>query len=121
MELDAHAIYFYDVTHHFESLKLEREFKAVKSRHDQIETSQLIVSHEFRTPLSTSLMFLEGILTNKETAVAKEVRQVIILVISQINLLLSLVNDMLDMKLIDEGKFTSKKQAFNVHELFQFI
>ena len=79
----------------------------------------MIVSHEFRTPLSTSLMFLEGMLLN--SGLSAELRQVCIIVISQINLLLSLVNDMLDIKMIEEGKFAAKSHTFNVKDLFNFI
>ena len=45
----------------------------------------------------------------------------LIFIVSQINLLLSLVNDMLDLKLIDEGKFVPKKELFKPRELLQFI
>ena len=61
-ETDAIAIYFYDVTHHVESIKLTSEVKEHKSRYEHISNSQIILSHEFRTPLSSSLMMLEGLL-----------------------------------------------------------
>jgi len=60
------------------------------------------MSHEFRTPLSTSLMFLEGMIVNMEDP---EQIRVITLVTTQLNLLLCLVNDVLDIKLIEAGKF----------------
>ena len=110
------AIYFYDISHHIESIKLETE---MKTRKDEISTSQMIVSHEFRTPLSASLMFLESLLSR--ACLDASARQVCILIISQINLLLSLVNDMLDMRLIEEGKFSVKMCSFDVFDLFQFI
>lgn len=59
-EVDAIAIYFYDVTHHVESQKLLQE---VQERNACLVTDkQIEVSHEFRTPLSTSLMVLEGLM-----------------------------------------------------------
>ena len=60
--------------------------------------SQMTLSHEFRSPLSSTLMLLETIL---QTIVAESARQLILLVIAQINLLLCLVNDMLDLKMIE--------------------
>ena len=60
------------------------------------------MSHEFRTPLSTSLMFLEGMIVNMKDP---EQIRVITLVTTQLNLLLCLVNDVLDIKLIEAGKF----------------
>ena len=74
-----------------------------KSRYEHIANSQTILQHEFRTPLSTSLMFLEGILNS--STLTEEARKLLIIVVSEINLLLSLVNDMLDLKLIELGRF----------------
>ena len=39
LEVDAIAIYFYDVTHHVESRKLESEVKEHKKCYDQIANS----------------------------------------------------------------------------------
>ena len=43
------------------------------------------------------------------------------IVISQINLLLCLVNDILDLKMIEQGKFLTRKQEFNPLDIFKFI
>ena len=43
------------------------------------------------------------------------------IVISQINLLICLVNDILDMKMIEQGKFVKRDQRFNPLETFKFI
>ena len=48
-------------------------------------------------------MFLEGILNTAN--LTAEAKKLLIMAVSQINLLLSLVNDMLDLKLIELGKF----------------
>ena len=48
-------------------------------------------------------------------------RQILWLVISQINLVLSLVNDTLDLSLIEKGKFFPKIQSFSPTETFKFI
>lgn len=48
-------------------------------------------------------------------------RQALIIVISQINLLLSLVNDSLDFKLIEESRFVAKKETFKIRDLLDFI
>ena len=63
---------------------------------------QMTLSHEFRTPLSSSLMVLEHVL---QFALSEACRKLILLLISQINLLLCLVNDMLDLKVIEQGRF----------------
>ena len=48
-------------------------------------------------------------------------RQILWLVISQINIVLSLVNDTLDLSLIEKGKFFPKIQSFSPTETFRFI
>ena len=64
-------------------------------------------------------MLLENLLNNFElTEAAKEI---IWLIISQVNMLLCLVNDSLDMQLIEEDKFVPKTQVFSPAETFKFI
>lgn len=65
--------------------------------------SQVNLSHEFRAPLTSTLMLLEGML---QTVFDEALRRVIFIVISQMNLLLCLVNDLLDLKMIEQGVFT---------------
>ena len=48
-------------------------------------------------------------------------KQALVIVISQVNLLLSLVNDSLDFKLIEEGKFVAKNEKFKIRDLLDFI
>ena len=67
----------------------------------------MTLSHEFRTPLSSILMILETILL-KELDVY--LREKLLIVIAQINLLICLVQDMLDFKLIDSGKFMIRRE-----------
>ena len=55
-------------------------------------------------------MVLENILT---FTLKEEARRFILLVISQVNLLLCLVNDMLDLKMIEMGRFVSRKETFS--------
>ena len=77
--------------------------------------SQITLSHEFRMPLGSTLMLLETLL---QTVVVESTRQMIRLVISQINLLLCLVNDILDLKMIQQNRFVLKEQEFCPLETF---
>jgi len=43
------------------------------------------------------------------------------LIISQVNMLLCLVNDSLDMQLIEQDKFVPKIEVFSPSEAFKFI
>ena len=62
----------------------------------------MTISHEFRTPLTTTLMFLESLIVEH---LSQSGQKLIKLITMQINLLLCLVNDILDIKLIEEDKF----------------
>ena len=51
----------------------------------------------------------------------REVRQVIVMVVSQINLMLSSINDMFDLSLIERGRFYPKINTFAPNDTFKFI
>ena len=71
-----------------------------------------------RSPLTTSLMFLESILGQN---IGVQAKRMVMIVIAQINLLLASVNDMLDLRLIEENKFRPKIDLFSPKETFKFI
>ena len=48
-------------------------------------------------------------------------RDQIFMLIAQVNMLLCLVTDMLDLKLIEQGKFVKRKETFTVVDIFQFV
>ena len=56
-----------------------------------------MISHEFRTPLATSMMFLKNLL---KFAIEKPIYEMVSLVMNQIYLLINLVDDIVDIKLI---------------------
>ena len=62
----------------------------------------MILSHEFRTPLGSTLMLLESLLRNMVDEVQ---RKTISIVVSQLNMLICLVNDILDIKMLQKGNF----------------
>ena len=118
MNKSATALYFYDMTHHVDSLKLESQILESKSKNAALVNYQMTISHEFRTPLSTSLMFLESLLVE---SLSQSGQKLVKLVTMQINLLLCLVNDILDIKLIEENKFVQKMEIFSPQATFEFI
>ena len=58
----------------------------------------MTLSHEFRTPLTSTLMLLQSLLV---TITDEASCKIIMMVMTQINLLLCLVNDTLDLKMIE--------------------
>ena len=70
----------------------------MESKNKSLNLSQMTLSHEFRSPLNSCLMLLESLLMR---VFEEALRKMILVLISQINLLLCLVNDILDMKMIE--------------------
>ena len=66
----------------------------------------MTLSHEFRSPLQSCLMILESLLCK---VLDDAMRSTILVLIGQVNLLLCLVNDILDMKMIDQDRFISRQ------------
>ena len=62
-------------------------------------------SNDFRVPLSSTLMMLQSLLaiTNDEAQ-----RRIILIMVSQINLLICLINDILDLKMMQQNKFEKR-------------
>ena len=89
-----------------------------KNINESMESYTSTISHEFRTPLGTVLMFLETILQQQ---LPENVANVLKLIASQLNLLLCLVNDVLDIKLIQQQKFEPKLSNFNPLSVLIFI
>ena len=62
LQKPAVAIYFQNMTKHVQKLLLESQILDERNRVQSQESFTSTISHEFRTPLSTSLMFLENLL-----------------------------------------------------------
>ena len=63
-------------------------------------------------------MFLDQLM---KLILSENARSILILIISQLNLLLCLVNDVLDIKLIDQGKYNSSSETFSPKSAIDFI
>ena len=78
----------------------------------------MTLSHEFKAPLASILMLLENLL---ESIVKEKLREKILLVIAQINLLLCLVTDLLDIKMLKQGKYIARSEEFSPRDTFNFV
>ena len=81
-----------------DSLKLEKKVVSHKNKNSNLRQQHNMISHEYRTPLSTSLMLLDTIQDDK--SISDESSNILWLIITQINMLLCLVNDQLDIQTI---------------------
>lgn len=118
LQQSAIAIFFYDFTNTVQTLLLREKLLEKEKQNKSLNMSQMMLSHEFRAPLASTLMVLQTLL---ETTKDEPRRKIILIVISQINLLLYLVNDILDLKMLDQNKFISRQEEFNVAETIKFV
>ena len=89
-----------------------------QKQNKELSLNQLTLSHEFRAPLGSTLMLLESLLRSVHDEAQ---RRIIVIVVSQINLLICLVNDILDIKMLQIGQFVSRKEVFSLNEAINFV
>jgi len=77
-----------------------------------------MISHEFRTPLATALIFISLLLQQVKDAKSTEYLN---LIKNSLNLLMSLVNNLVDLKLIKENCFRPQAQTFSPLEALKFV
>ena len=106
------------MTTHVEQLRLESQILEEKNLNATLESYTSTISHEFRTPLGTSLTFLEDLMKKNFD---KQTMSVLQLIISQLNMLLCLVNDILDLKMIEAGKYEPRYEIFEPVSILEFI
>ena len=85
------------MTKHIKEIQLHRKVLEEQNINQSLESLTSTISHDFRTPIATSLMFIEQLL---ELNLKPQAQRILLLIIAQLRLLLSLVNDILDIKLI---------------------
>ena len=97
-EQPATAIFLSNCTDHVKSMMLKLKIVEAQNLSENMESYTATVSHEFKTPLSTSLMFIENLLT---TFMHQKQRFLCQLIQRQLYFLVSLVNDLIDLKVIE--------------------
>lgn len=55
------AVYFCCMTHHMDAMKYQSGIIEAKNKAETTESYVSTISHEFRTPVSTAIMFLDNI------------------------------------------------------------
>ena len=103
LENPAIAIYLQNMTQQVEQLRLESKLLEQINRNESLQSYTSTISHEFRTPLSTVLMFLDQL--NSQGKFDGATQKVINLIIAQLNFLLCLVNDILAIKQIESSQY----------------
>ncbi|PSB09321.1 multi-sensor signal transduction histidine kinase [Pleurocapsa sp. CCALA 161] len=84
-----------------------------------------VVSHELRTPLTSIYGALKLIVTNPQSGLSQEDREMLNIAVTNTNRLVRLVNDILDLERIESGKVKMVKQpceaADLVHEAIEVM
>ena len=76
------------------------------------------ISHEFRTPIATCLSFIDMLLS----IIADEMqKKYLTLMQYSLNMLLTLVRDLLDLNSLKTGQFKVNPSAFNPFEAIKFV
>ena len=58
------SIHFSNVSHDVQALKLEEKVSAQENMNEHLVNYQVTLAHEYRTPVSNSLMILDEIIEN---------------------------------------------------------
>jgi len=99
-------------------MSLEREILKKQAESRNLESYTSMMSHEFRTPLATAIMLIDMMLRTLTEAVCLRYCQIIKVSLS---LLLSLVNDMVDLKLVKEKMLEPKFKVFSPAKVLDFV
>jgi len=70
MQKPATAVYFYDLSNTFETLKLSKKLHSSERQNDVLVLSQITMSEKFKSPLSSILMLCQGLVSKVKDEVA---------------------------------------------------
>jgi len=94
------------------------EHKATEG--DKLKTAFLQnISHEIRTPMNGIIGFAQ--LLNRENLTEEQRQMYVNIIINSSNQLLSIVNDVLDISLIESGNITAKTEPVNINEILDDV
>lgn len=88
--------------------------KEIEKRKDDFIS---IASHELKTPITSIKGFTQLLISRSKQEKDKKMRGYLERMLTQINRLTYLVNDILDVRKIQEGKLTLNKEFFDINEL----
>lgn len=96
--------------------KMERAIVEANARNDAKSDFLSMMSHEIRTPLN-SIMGLSSLVRKKAGDVDSSVSEYLDKMDTASSYLLSLINDILDMSLIESGRIVLEKETFSLSDM----
>lgn len=118
LQKKATALYFYDVTSHFRLFEQRMQLVQQEQSISRQSLSQISISKHAKELLTSILVLLESLFRNE---LDEKQSEVIIVVISQVNFMLCFFNDMLDLKMIEQGNFVTVNEGYRPHEVFNYV
>ena len=70
MQKPATAVYFYDLSNTFKTLKLSKKLHSTERQNDLLVLSQITMSEKFKSPLSSILMLCQGLISKVKDDIA---------------------------------------------------
>ena len=77
------------------------------------------MSQDLRSIVSILISFLDNLLNSFN--LADKARETVLMIIAQVNIIQSMVNDVTDLNLIEKAKFVPKLEPFKPRNAFDFI
>jgi K+-sensing histidine kinase KdpD len=103
--------------------RLFEEIKRANERlveHDQLKTEFVsIVSHDFRTPLSTIMLAAKSLLREEDPSASKRYREYLNIIVDQAGKLSKLAEDTLSIAKIESGQLTYQFKIVNVEAVIK--
>ena len=122
---EAVALFVRDFTEQVKNDQLRAQVQEEKQRVSQLENLSSVISHEMRTPLSTSLQFIdimESMMQKmKSNKLVIRILRFTALIKYSLSMNLSFVSDLLDMRMIKEHLFEGEETLFDPEVVLNFI
>ena len=99
---NAVAIHFQNMTHLVKTVQLESKILEQQIKVNALQNYASIMQHEFKAPIATSVSFLETILF---LPIPEQALHHVRLVISQMHMLMNLIDNLIECKSIIENNF----------------
>lgn len=124
-QCEAVALFVRDFTEQVKNDQLRAQVQEEKLRVSQLENLSSVISHEMRTPLSTSLQFIdimESMMQKmKSNKLVIRILRFTALIKYSLSMNLSFVSDLLDMRMITEQLFEGEETLFDPEVVLNFI
>lgn len=112
------VLYFLNVSAQYEMVAAQRQVVLKEEQNAQLKSYQAMMQHEFRTPLSASIMLITQLIGLQLCTEAMDLAQT---VLGTQQLLLAVVSGLLDYRSIEAGTFAARVETFAPAQVFGLL